>query len=95
LTNLIQINQMSARAPVGASARSELFTARSDAGEGKYDHVRGNAEEKVADDEVNEEDAGPLQMQHMTGYAGDYRQTVLAAARDENMYIKRLGCCPS
>lgn len=82
---------MSARAPVGASARSELFTSRSSAGEGKSDHVRGgNAEERVVDDEmVNDDDAGPLQMQHMTGYAGDYRQTVLAAARDENMYIKR------
>ena len=83
-------SKMSARAPVGASARQELFSARGRAvEEGKLDDVRGEGKDDASpsfDDEL-----GPLQMQHIMGYAGDYRQTVLASVRDENVYIRSLG----
>ena len=72
---------------ISASARQELFTARS-APEGKQGDYVAAAEEKHVDDTI-EDDIGPLQMQHMMGYAGDFRQTVLASARDDNLYIKR------
>ena len=72
---------------ISASARQELFTARS-APEGKQGDYVAAGEEKHVDDTI-EDDIGPLQMQHMIGYAGDFRQTVLASARDDNLYIKR------
>jgi len=78
---------------VGASARQELFSARGGRAEdGKQsDDVRGDAEGKDDASAAFEDDVGPLQMQHIMGYAGDYRQTVLASVRDENVYIRSLG----
>jgi len=71
---------MTARAPVGAANRAELFS-------NDQDYQGKNDEDKVFDDANSSGD--PLQLEHMLGYAGDYRSTVLALPYDENLYIKR------
>jgi hypothetical protein len=77
---------MSARSATGASHRSDLFSARSEINTGresKYDEYDGKEQE--AADEQN-----PLQIEHMLGYAGDYRKTILASPSEEGVFMKRL-----
>ncbi len=73
------------RSATGASNRSDLFSARSDAQstarESKYDEYEQPQE--VVDDQ------NPLQLEHMLGYAGDYRRTILASPSHENIFMKR------
>jgi hypothetical protein len=38
---------------------------------------------------ANGEEADPLQLEHMLGYCGDYRKTVLCMPNDENTFIRR------
>ena len=75
---------MSSRTPVGASNRAELFSARGDQYDldKKADDIYDTAEERENDDSL-------LQLEHMIGYAGDFRGTVVASASDENIYIRR------
>ncbi|KAJ1434740.1 WD40-repeat-containing domain protein [Ochromonadaceae sp. CCMP2298] len=78
---------MSAR---GASARSDLFTARS--GDAKTGRSEGGYNQDDMSNYAQQEDDGnPLQLEHMLGFAGNYRKTVLASPVDENVYIKSLG----
>lgn len=86
---------MSARAPVGASNRSDLFSQRSTDARGS---ARNEAKDATADeykhggsDQQEEMNDDPLQLEHMLGYPGDYSRTVLSFPHDENMYIKSLG----
>jgi hypothetical protein len=74
---------MSAR---GASARSDLFTARS--GDAKTGRSEGKQDD-MSNYGPQEDDGNPLQLEHMLGFAGNYRKTVLASPVDENVYIKR------
>ena len=86
-----RITKMSARdGPSGATNRSDLFvsakTGRQNneiAGSNEIDDFPGLDEE---------DDQNPLQIEHVMGYAGDFRQTVLALNGNENVYIKSLGC---
>lgn len=77
--------------PVGASNRADLFVSarktdrNSDEGDG---HIKGNN-----DGGLNHDDGqNPLQIEHVMGYAGDYRQTVLALKKSGSDYMKSLGC---
>ena len=74
---------MSGRGPVGASNRSDLFTSRSDA----QSTARESKNDEYPADEID--DQNPLQLEHMLGYAGDYRKTVLASPHNENVFMKR------
>jgi hypothetical protein len=84
---------MSARAPVGASSRAELFvSARGKEDESKSPNGLQNdiqVEANFGVQEFKDDDQGPLQVEHMMGYAGDYRQTVVASVTNENVLIKR------
>jgi hypothetical protein len=76
---------MSARVAAGASNRSDLFSSRTEANTGresKYDDYDAKQQD-TADDQ------NPLQIEHMLGYAGDYRKTILASPYDESMFMKR------
>jgi len=74
---------MSARNPVGASNRSELFTSR----ESKQPESSASLakDQYISDDSDNN---NPLQLEHMLGYSGDYKRTVVTSQYDENIYYK-------
>lgn len=76
---------MSARSAVGASNRSDLFTSRSE--------VNNTGRESKNDDYDKQpeevDDQNPLQLEHMLGYAGDYKKTILASPCNENVFLKR------
>lgn len=40
------------------------------------------------------EDADPLQIEHMMGYCGDYRKTVVCLPNDEQSFVRRLDNSP-
>ena len=92
------MSQLSARAPVGASARSELFSGRSNSGNvgvpmpsvaSADDRLPSNRDRLQSDYGVGAQEDDPLQLEHMLGYSGDYRRTVLALPNKENVYVKR------
>ena len=78
---------MSSRNAVGASHRSDLFTSRSDltGRESKQDEYEAKQQEQ-------EDNNNPLQLEHMLGYSGDYRKTILASPSNENVFMKRYSC---
>lgn len=83
---------MSARG--GLTNRSDLFSARSEEGkESKVDDAHDPRERdrqrRVEQYGVGEEDSDPLQLEHMLGYSGEFKRTVLMLPFDENSYIKR------
>lgn len=85
---------MSARAPIGSSNRADLFSARGDVKSGMNSarsEAKSQLDEKGHDDKeygsVDESD--PLQLEHMLGFAGDFRKTVLTSPFQENVFIKR------
>jgi hypothetical protein len=83
---------MSARNPVGASNRSDLFSSRSEVKLQNTEPVSTRDENRRRlQDEYGTSDPedDPLQLEHMLGYAGDFRKTVLTAPYDDNVYIKR------
>lgn len=86
---------MSARAPVGAFNRSELFSSRS--GEIKKAEAADlqpvDSRTRLLQEEYGTSDPqdDPLQLEHMLGYAGDFRKTVLTIPFNENLYVKTLG----
>ena len=69
---------MSARVPVGASNRTDLFV-----GKGQDD------EQKVPVDNDPVLDDGPVQLEHMIGFAGDYEDTIIFVPNEDNLFIKR------
>jgi hypothetical protein len=73
---------MSARAPVGASNRSDLFTSRTQ----NNDIVQQDKYSGAAEDHYD--NSSPLQLEHMLGYSGESRRTVVASQNDENIYYK-------
>ena len=85
--NQISTRQMTAR---GASARADLFeSARSN----KQPEAEGF--EDVAMNEVMGTpgpDDDPLQLEHMIGYPGKFRKTVIAIPNKEGYYVKSMGC---
>ena len=83
---------MSARdGPSGATNRSDLFVSAQRSDRQSTEKLGSNAGDNfpVLEDD---DDQNPLQIEHVMGYAGDFRQTVLALNGDENIYIKSLGC---
>lgn len=69
---------MSARTPIGAANRADLF------GRGQVEEEKGFAEEATP---IN--DDGPLQLEHMVGYSGEYRGTVQFLPNNESIYVMR------
>jgi hypothetical protein len=86
---------MSARG--GASARSDLFASArseysgSDSGRKPPPAEDSFVEEKFIADQYGlspDTEDSPLQLEHMMGYSGDFRRTVLAVPRCDNLYVK-------
>jgi hypothetical protein len=46
-------------------------------------------EEKRKQYDLQHEDDDPLQLEHMLGFAGNYRDTVMFTPLDDNLYVKR------
>jgi hypothetical protein len=76
----------------GASNRMDLFkeagaitTSRRDAEKNKSDaeHGAGSTED------MDNDSSNPLHLEHMLGYSGDYKKTLIASPSDENVYFKR------
>lgn len=89
---------MSARGgPVGASNRSDLFMSASARRDDEPPRPSARIEEKLESsrDLVQEEygvssaDDDPLQLEHILGYAGDYRRTLISIPGSEGLFIKR------
>ena len=75
---------------VGASNRVDLFVSARKSDKYNYEgdeSTNGNDADSLGHDD----DRNPLQIEHIMGYAGDYRQTVLALRRSETDYMKSLG----
>lgn len=79
---------MSARAPIGASNRSDLFTSRSSGRQDTQEHRKVSVEQEY-EAKQEEEDDDPLQLEHMLGYSGVFPKTVIASPYDENTFVKR------
>ena len=82
------VSKMSARAqdlflPAGHKLDSAKPSAR---GSARSEH-KESKEEKYTDENI--EDIDPLQLEHMVGFEGKYRKTVIAMPNNENLYIKR------
>jgi predicted phage-related endonuclease len=73
---------MTTRAPIGASNRADLFTSS------KNDNTSNHTAQESEVDRLD--DSNPLQLEHMLGYAGDYKNTLIAFPHDENYYVKGL-----
>jgi hypothetical protein len=78
---------MSARSAVGATNRSDLFSARSDI----QSTAREYKDQEDSGKQQDEMDNNPLQLEHMLGYAGSYRKTIVTSPCDENTFLKSLG----
>ena len=86
---------MSARSARGASERQDLFGPANGTGinleqknssegkQGQYDEGDANG--------IVFPDKDPLQLEHMLGFAGNYRSTVLCLPNDESTYVKSMG----
>jgi len=75
---------MSARVPVGATNRSDLFGG---SGRQQVEEAKSERDDYVDGDYKRDDD--PMQLEHMLGYAGDYRGTVVSSPKDENLFIRR------
>lgn len=78
---------MSAR----SSNKADLFSARSVAGKKEEEKSPGKLSNIAESPYINQNyntDNSPLQLEHMLGYAGNYRKTVLAISSNENLYVK-------
>ena len=91
---------MSSRAPVGATNRDDLFSSRT--GEAKENLVNAKPKNSYGDDSPNKRDndikeaygldaadTDPLQLEHMLGFSGEFRRTLLSLNGDESRYVKR------
>lgn len=83
---------MSGRIPSGGSNRESLF-------ESARDPPSRGAEAEAHNDEAIENvygapapDDDPLQLEHMIGYAGLFRKTVLSIPNRESSFVKSIGC---
>ncbi len=78
---------MSARAPVGISNRASLFdSARNQPTEEPIQENTTNMHEIMGTPRPEDD---PLQLEHMIGYAGLFKGTLLAVPNRENTFIKR------
>lgn len=75
------------------SHREQLFTSRTaDQTNVQQSQPGGNLQlqppAEFQGNTVNEND--PLQLEHMLGYAGEYRKTCIALPGNDQLYVKRL-----
>jgi hypothetical protein len=87
--------------PVGASSRSELFSARENYSEEKadtytnappdeYDLITSAREkQRVEDYGMGNEEDDPLQLEHILGFSTEYKRTVIALPGEGSRYLKR------
>lgn len=81
---------MSARVPTGASSRSGLFDSARDLPtrvESQDEQVNGAEQEYGAP----HPDDDPLQLEHMIGYAGMFKSTVISIPNSD-LFVKSIGC---
>jgi hypothetical protein len=87
---------MSAR---GVTGRSDLFvSARSEAHNDRDGAGRSKPKEPIGEEGMEDPseryglsgaaDDNPLQLEHMMGYSGDFKHTVLAISHNENIFVK-------
>lgn len=74
------------------SHRDQLFTSRTaDQTNVQQSQTGGNLQlqppAEFQGNAINEND--PLQLEHMLGYAGEYRKTCIALPGNEQLYVKR------
>ena len=70
------MSRMAARAP-------ELFSSHTETEES----TTAKENPSYAADDTSE--FSPLQLEHMLGFAGEHRKTILAFPDNENLYVKR------
>jgi hypothetical protein len=73
---------MTSRVPVGASNRTDLFGPGPGGARNSYN------QDALESDEQDSSSNDPLQLEHMVGYAGDYRGTVSTLPQDENSFLQ-------
>lgn len=74
------------RAPVGATNRSDLFTSRNpNEDQAQAQSAEGNFRTDKENEEANN---SPLQLEHMLGYSGEFKKTVVTSQSDENVFYK-------
>lgn len=75
------------------SHREQLFTSRTSDQTNVQSQGVGAAQiqpsQEFQGSSINETD--PLQLEHMLGYAGEYRKTVIALPGNDELYVKRYG----
>ena len=97
---------MSGRAPVGVSARLDLFqqsarvtdSLKPTSNQNIREETQNEAkleEEKIYDEYGLNPDDSPMQLEHIIGYSGDYRGNTILSPKNENEFIRSLGCLVS
>lgn len=78
------------------SSRSELFSSRS--GDIKSNNNNNQNNQQILQQQHNDDnniiygnEDDPLQLEHIIGYAGDYRHTIKTLPQNENIYLKSMG----
>jgi len=71
------------------SSRNQLPSARNNNANGGNEPT---SSERLYQDHgiAGGEENDPLQLEHMLGFSGDYRKTVLCLPNDEQLFVKRL-----
>lgn len=80
---------MSARAAVGVSNRAGLFENEAPGAPGAEPQPEDEHHKMHEVLGTPRPDEDPLQMEHMIGYAGLYKNTVIAVPNRENTFVKR------
>lgn len=78
--------------PIGASKRSDLFSSNLRTGRAMNPKDEHTPDDSNFIDHEDVDDRNPLQIEHIMGYTSDFYNTVMAAATNEHVYIKSLGC---
>jgi len=84
---------MSARAPLGATSRPDLFHSARSETKSQIESKQAEQKENFNTDYGIEGDAddSPLQLEHMIGFSGDFRRPVVMSPSNENLFVRSLG----
>lgn len=73
----------------GASNRMDLFKEAGAIITSRRDAERSKNDAEHSTEDTDNDSSNPLHLEHMLGYSGDYKKTLLASPSDENVYFKR------
>jgi hypothetical protein len=82
--NINPLSQPSHQAPAPSSSSSSSYN-QENSQQSIGNAINGREQYQLA----NTEDQDPLQLEHMLGYAGDYRKTVLSLPQNDQLIVKR------